>query len=351
MSRRLPALLLIGVAVALVYWLQLSGPGRSGGGVGLPDEDSAGTPRLVGSGRRSSTAVTDSPHTVSQTGRVVDANRSPVAGALLWASAQDRDTEEGLLELGRTDEDGSYSITAMTQGARLLVGFADGKRVEVPKPRDPDGAVTVVLGHVRALEGTVRDSAGEPVASARVRVWGYPFGEAETTSLADGTFRVPVPARDEFRLRAEGFDRGRLTRYGLYWAEETKLDLVLPAVFTIRGRVVREDGAGSRIGVPGVRVVAWALEHAYYGGESAHGSITAGDGVLTAADGTFMYPGVVQCYEFRIDTDAWYLAEESARWRDGTEPVIVVRPRAAVAGRVVDESGKGVPFAEVWGGR
>ena len=38
---------------------------------------------------------------------------------------------------------------------------------------------------------------------------------------------VPVPARDEFRLRAEGFDRGRLTRYGLYWAEETKLDLVL----------------------------------------------------------------------------------------------------------------------------
>ena len=102
--------------------------------------------------------------------------------------------------------------------------------------------------------------------------------------------------------------------------------------------------------MPGVRVVAWALEHAYYGGESAHGSITAGDGVLTAADGTFMYPGVVQCYEFRIDTDAWYLAEESARWRDGTEPVIVVRPRAAVAGRVVDESGKGVPFAEVWGG-
>ena len=82
LSRRLPALLLIGVAVALVYWLQLSGPGRSGGGVGLPDEDSAGTPRLVGSGRRSSTAVTDSPHTVSQTGRVVDANRSPVAGAL-----------------------------------------------------------------------------------------------------------------------------------------------------------------------------------------------------------------------------------------------------------------------------
>jgi protocatechuate 3,4-dioxygenase beta subunit len=197
-------------------------------------------------------AVAQAPRQVTISGRVVDENGKPVAGASAGVFAADEfvDTAQLLADpAARSGADGRYAVAVGAEGC-LLVLAAPGRQSCAQQIRDRrhDTAVgdTVLMPGSR-LAGRVRDEAGAPLAGARLRVESSVFGTFElgyvhagAVSGADGVFVVPGVPRTGLRLIAEA--DGCSSEAKLV-GPETSADFTLAKLGVVRGRVVDDTGA------------------------------------------------------------------------------------------------------------
>ncbi|MEW6745139.1 MAG: sigma-70 family RNA polymerase sigma factor [Planctomycetota bacterium] len=193
---------------------------------------------------------------VNVEGLVVDADGFAVAGATVWASSESPALSGCLLGgsiLATTAADGTFTLQHMCPAQALAAwaeGHAPSRRVGIESCMETgqDG-VDVVLslrGAGGAVEGTVRNSAGEPVAGATVTMGNWSqFGELD----ADGVLTAPAPWRylrtdATGFFRAEGLDPGAMPIFArapetAQW--ESSVEIV--ACSTVRVASVLEIGA------------------------------------------------------------------------------------------------------------
>jgi len=152
-------------------------------------------------------------------GRVVDADRRPVAqadvflfrqdqGAFYWGDYQppfpDREPD------GRSGADGSFVVTGLPKdGSAVVIGARAEGQVSgfAKKVKAGMAEVTVVLPRALGLRGRVLGNGDAPVAGAKVRLtqktpWGWDEDKASTDSDADGNFALTGLAPGEFLLHA-----------------------------------------------------------------------------------------------------------------------------------------------------
>src|SRR5262249_11527302 len=148
-------------------------------------------------------------------GRVVDENGKPVAGAAARVLAADEfvDTAQLLASpAARSDADGRYAVAVGAESLTLVLAAA-GRQTCAQQIRDRQHDTVVgdtVLMPGSRLVGRVRDETGAPLAGARLRVessvvgtFGFDCVRGGAVSGEDGVFVVPGLPRTGLRLIAE----------------------------------------------------------------------------------------------------------------------------------------------------
>ena len=230
-------------------------------------------------------------------GRVGDRHGEPVDGARLhfsetagtpigggWAQQPAQAT---------SDAEGRFVLSGLKPGTAYVTATASGYRtrsaqpVEIPEEgQAPPLEITLEPGTF--LEGTVRDSRGEPVPDARVHVQGMEAigigsemivpaddqGRFEVADLEPGPFRVQASSRRGPSARAELEVRpGR-----------NRLDLTLSEGTEVSGRIV--DGQGAP--VPGASLSLRSVPKEGEMPMAALGEIQA----VSTGDGSFAFQGI-----------------------------------------------------------
>lgn len=337
------------------------------------------------------------------TGRVVDADGRPVAGArvvshpdeLRKAAELAKAGAEGSRSfVGTSDADGRFAVPIDPKGVQLiLTASADagiGQAAAGPKDRD----VEIRLAAWMTLSGRVTNTASEPVGGARVTL--HLLLDALTvdrTAVADanGEYRIervsPFPWAPSSNApwvgrgthgwvvaEADGYapllvDRSSMggQRAG---DDPAKLDLVLVRGMTVSGKVVDGD---TKAGIAGATVIVWSVEAMGAFGSAAGTTIsnpwgqrTLGE-VKSAEDGSFRFEHLPAKGPSGIASHnsgkrgmtlghvaAWkdgyvYGGDEVPVSKDGTvfETTIELWPSATITGRVVDPAGAPVDDAVV----
>lgn len=304
-------------------------------------------------------------------GRVLDSQgRKPVGGALVWASA-----DPGAFV--RADAEGRFRLPVPARRRFEVEVLAPGflpRKVAIPGPQLASGrAVTLALDRAGALRGQVVDSRTRPVAGAQiVAVSAAALGRQafdpsdpvteRTVSDAQGRFalRLLQPAADyEVRaLRAGSWPAARTVTVGDLAASVRTVTLVLAPARGARGRI--QDPAGRPIAGAAVTVRA-ALRPGSPRTLPLAGEAPAADkGALTVqsdGQGVFSVPACPAAeLELAVRRTGYAPALLPAlRLPDGISPggpadlgVVVLRPGAPIAGRVVDQRGRPVAEAEVF---
>lgn len=270
------------------------------------------------------------------TGRVVDRNGAPVAGAVVEPSRNDPRIT------ARSAADGSYRVLvdpddvwylqpcfrgASATGAGAQAGYLDACP-SAPSEQTEPGRVYVrnqKLAPATALTGRVTDYSGRALSGVRVRVSSYsPYLDRYATSAVDGTYRVDqlpggvkvtivfVPTQDTHGASTLGYSArcwrdtpalygfcergatGVTTRTG---AVQSGLDVSLHAAGGISGRIVDVTGRP----IPDVEV-------------SVSGVVgDSNDYARTAADGTWSIANVEPATYHRVCAQLDYF---SAAWPD-----------------------------------
>lgn len=322
-------------------------------------------------------------------GTVVDAAGDPIEGAeVRFVLRQSLFRELGIIRPWGTD-DPRPGVTTDASGWFELEDVAGGEQVgllarangyattEVDLSREGDTGMRIVLRVVddeRLIQGIVYDSMGAPVPGASVAA-----GKEVATTAGDGSFRLAWSLEDagDYVQGDDGVWRAEHDTSLLVAVKEGHLPARVPVAdldlsrtitlhlggppLSVEGRVVDETGS------PLEGVVVWAADTTHFGhfvrdsgGGRAHvrvsieelaRGIDRADGVVTAADGTFRFDGL-------LDRDYDLLAyHPSSATRGGpwtvaagsTSLELVVESEAGtqrVAGRVVSASGE--PMADVY---
>lgn len=128
------------------------------------------------------------------TGRVLEVAGEPIAGAEVYLQGADR--------VARTGETGAFSFSDVRSGTRLItvrrLGYLpatrtldvsrDAQSVDITLVRSTPSLDTVLIeAKVKILAGVVADSAGHPIAGARVEMIGATHGSV--TAGPDGWFK------------------------------------------------------------------------------------------------------------------------------------------------------------------
>jgi carboxypeptidase family protein len=255
-------------------------------------------------------------------GVVVTSGGAPIPGASLGLSPA---SEGG--ELGRTTAgaDGRFAFGGLPAGAYDLdagaEGFAAAIRKGLQVAPGESFEVRLTLAGTGAVEGTVRDGAGRPLAGARLRggrLWGT-MGQvdAEAVTGEDGRYRLGglEPGRTTVRAR-RGEALGGAAQLVLVEEGSTTLaDFTLPGTGTIEGAV--RTAAGAPPAAP-LRVVLFQ-------GGSGRGMGRQPEVVATDGAGRF---------QVAVPEGSWRLVamageEERRRPRSGSVGVEVVADQAA----------------------
>jgi hypothetical protein len=273
-------------------------------------------------------------------GHVVDADGTPVAGAVLRPSPASPETPRP-----RSDETGAFSFGGYVPGERLSLvvqadGYAESVLDQVPVPQ---ADLVVVLQPPATVVGTVVDSRGEPAAGERVHA--FPIG-LDARSRGHGS-SLSTSSDEAGRFEIAGLPAGRFaisTSDSQVQVELTAgqrrdgLRLVVLPTIQVRGRVTDEaDRPVHRCVVSAVR---------FHSSGSRHGI-----SVTTDRDGRYTLPvrttrdvdlsAVAEGYlPHHVALDATAGADRQVDFR-------LHRTGGALAGTVVDAEGLPVAGAEV----
>ncbi|MFO1076202.1 MAG: sigma-70 family RNA polymerase sigma factor [Planctomycetota bacterium] len=147
-------------------------------------------------------------------GRVVDAERRPVAGARVFVGPQSATQAPGMRGLNDeyeprgvtlvTDDDGGFRSQDVPPGPTELLAWACGHgpaRGGVLVQVGAEAVAELQLPAAASLQGVVRDGAGAPVADAALQIGGVrDFLGASTRSGADGSYRFADLGAGEVRV-------------------------------------------------------------------------------------------------------------------------------------------------------
>jgi len=273
------------------------------------------------------------------TGRVVDLNGRPIAGAEVWGLAF-RDKVGST----RADADGRFRLAPLKEDKPITVwadapGFARQRRegVHVFGGRDHDISPLVLLPGTRIC-GRVVDARRRPIAGVTIMVDDYRFVLGHTISSdqtewtlagdAEGRFTTPpVPAGEvHFLFAAPGKVRTWLERIAEPGTTEADLgDITLADEVPIRGVVVDQDGTPA----PGVEVMA---DYDYEGAAK------------TGKDGRFTIHGAGKgAKQLRLESNDYLAPKPFDLGLDRTDLKLTVIKAYEIHGTAVDnETGKPV---------
>ncbi|HVS31483.1 MAG TPA: carboxypeptidase regulatory-like domain-containing protein [Thermoanaerobaculia bacterium] len=169
---------------------------------------------------------------VSLTGRALDENGKPVAGARVFA---------GDWPVGVTAEDGSFTIQrapATEKTVHVIAGARSGFA--------PYGSAAITLSAPRSISGTVRDSKGRGMSG--VLVWAGSRDSASGASAvtsANGHYRIEGLAQDQYSLAVmtpATLDSGNSrTEADLRRKTSAQHDIMMKPANLIRGLVQNEN--------------------------------------------------------------------------------------------------------------
>ncbi|MCK6445630.1 MAG: sigma-70 family RNA polymerase sigma factor [Planctomycetes bacterium] len=289
------------------------------------------------------------------TGRVLDVDGRPIAGASVIAGAS------GVAEFARaakgvelplaarrafTDGDGVYRIAGLALGVTPVAAVAStfapfSGATEIVAGREQ--RLDVVLEHSPRLVGSVLDEHERPVEGALLRVGDWGITGALARSAADGGYVLDGLPIGEFEVRAEreGLGEARVTLVGAP-AAVLRWDAKLDRERTLRGRVI----------APGRELAGWTVDAR---------AMNVGDGewfarAATDAAGRFEF---TNCPEFLLHLEVFSPTSSpfAVAVADDVDPLAgevrlhldPSRERSArIAGRVVDPAGNPVAGAEVF---
>ena len=172
-------------------------------------------------------------------GTVVNAERSPVAGATLSASGI-----PWAVPGASSDDAGAFRLPLVPDEATALLAVARGyKTAQValgPGKAGEERVVHVRLVPAAAIEGDVLGAEGEPARADVTACAGEPY-EARATSAADGTFTLPPTA---IGCHAIAEQAGAAASDAAVVVEGARLTLRLKVAGSIEGVVVDDRGSG-----------------------------------------------------------------------------------------------------------
>jgi len=214
-------------------------------------------------------------------GRAVDEEGHPIAGLQLRLNGGNQDrgrwSAQRLTDLGyyveriaaRTDDLGRFAFTDLAPGTYSLTGIRQSLDVGSPvtvtvaSGQQLEGVELLVAAGLK-ISGIVVDPDGRPVAGVRVLAYNEKSREAPALKAteADGVFVVPGLLAGEYRLEFqprrdwdEPEQPGALFEVRLEGvaAGTENLEVRMPWLRSIRGRVVHEDGSPAQafVGAPG----------------------------------------------------------------------------------------------------
>ncbi len=316
--------------------------------------------------------------------RALDAEtRKPVAGAFVILDAPGEIEPRPLT----APASGEVTFTGVPVGTISLRAEAEGY-LDEEVPAQPLAAgqtreLTAAMRGAAAIEGTVRDQNGKPVAGAEVTVLGpppmalpvrtsmfFPIGVDPVETDAQGCFVLErLPPRDELKIAvaAEGFAPWDMSGIKLRPSERRKgLEVLLDTGATISGRLIDRDGvpvaaasitASRRREGGGMMVIQ--IGAAGRGGGPGRSGPPGPSGpmsgeelpeILSAGDGSFRVQGArpgIWSLEVRARGCApkavgGLKLEESSDLNVGD---VILEPGAVLRGRVVSATGEPVPYA------
>ena len=327
-------------------------------------------------------------------GMVVDAAGTAVAGARVRLLKMDNQSEDfrnaqkyfgGSYKSTATEDDGSFSIDGLPEGAYSVVGEKGGYRKEELEGVSPgDDGIRIVLVLSAALIGRVTDQAtGAPLTSYRLSLKNeedsssrFPWGGSREINDPDGRFKREDldPGRYEVKLRAAGYVPFT-TRLDIAQGERLEQNFTLVRAGRLAGvvvdqatraplrgafvklvpdtrRPVTEAQPGKGKGVP--RVGEPAQEEVVDEGKEReedrramfdyYRNTNLGGAEKTAEDGSFLIDTVPAGPQRVLVSHPDYVQFERGAidipLGDAAEMEFALSPGMHIAGEVVDESGE-----------
>jgi len=260
------------------------------------------------------------------TGRVVDAEGLPVAGAGLNLSTETAGEERGLLRQARrsdvpatSDEDGRFAFEDVRPGRAELLATAAGfqpaelKDLDVPAGRGLEN-LKVVMERGAVIEGRVLTSAGEPVGDARILC-----GPSAAVSDADGVYRLEGVPPGPQTLQGHHQDFPPAERKIEVEPVFNQADLVFEAGHEVSGRVIDRDGKA----VEGARVSLYLEEN------------PRDRDTLSGADGSFLLAHMADGdWSIRAEKEGYATAELPGAAKVAGAPVRDVEVRLTQGGKI-----------------
>jgi uncharacterized GH25 family protein len=265
-------------------------------------------------------------------GQVIDEDGHGVGGAEVWlGSVPPRST--------KTEDDGTFAFDKLVgrkYGLSAIAGDRIGGPVEY-KLTETSDPVVIRLAKAAKLVVTVVADDGQPIEGATVRLTA--MGERSARTAADGTATLePVsPGWVAVQASAAGYAPGSgFTQVGSAGATGT-LKVTLHEGVAVSGRVIDEQGAPiakAQVTTAGIFDIPGAS-----------------DPVLTDTKGQFTFPALAPGSHTLVATDGEHAPARSAPVTVADQPIsnvtITMKAGGTLAGTVVDDTGKPVPFATV----
>ncbi len=194
------------------------------------------------------------------TGKVVDKRGAPLPRVLV--NAEERLTAGSVTDpsmqtatQAQSGDDGSFSLDHVPQGTLVVRGYDGDYAVAALTVQVGDCAkltpVTLTMSSGGAVTGTARMADGKPIAGALVSVSDRAIGYVNTTTDAEGRFRLEALPAGDARVEMEHEGQHVIRQVAVKDGETTEIDLALfaPGTGEIKGRVTAggKPIAGARL--------------------------------------------------------------------------------------------------------